>query len=596
MKRINIFKYFIIILFIIISCDEFLDKTPEAEVTEQEVFGTYPSMQGFLDHNYSYLMCYMKTYLAYTMYKGGECFKELYRSESRVLVEGNYWLVLGPNTTDHYWNTAGGYGGGLIPDTDYGIWAGGWKGIRKANITLSKLPLMVDATEEERRLIEGQALFFRAYFHGDIMKSFGGMPYLDTVYSASDEMKLPRLTYQECTDKLVRDLDRAIELLPEDWDLTGPGSQRIGANRGRITKGTALAYKQKYLLYAGSPTMNAYSGNDYTYNIDYCKRAADAGWEMIKLADKGIYRLMPWDEYYKNFHNNNVANQIVYCDETILERIDNRFGTGQSYNFMRRQFLPGYLGGASLWQRTANQKFVDFFEMSDGTRYKEEYDQDDNKRWKNRDPRFYYNFYVDRDKVGNNARSVWKGYFQPGDIEARPANNAQTPYLIKKFVPWNANTFDRAYTNLQCVMPLMRLAQVYLDYAEAVTAAYGPNGSAPGSNLTAVDAINIIRARAGMPPVTSEAEGYDSFMDLVRNERTVELAFEAHYWFDIRRWHVAHLPEYKELITLDFDKDWTYFNRRRWNTKTFDEKHYWLPIYRDQVQLYEGFYQNPGWD
>ncbi len=85
-------------------------------------------------------------------------------------------------------------------------------------------------------------------------------------------------------------------------------------------------------------------------------------------------------------------------------------------------------------------------------------------------------------------------------------------------------------------------------------------------------------------------------MDLVRNERIVELAFEAHYWFDIRRWHVGHLPEYKELVTLDFDKDWTYFNRRTWNTKTFDEKHYWLPIYKDQVQLYEGFYQNPGWE
>ena len=65
----------------------------------------------------------------------------------------------------------------------------------------------------------------------------------------------------------------------------------------------------------------------------------------------------------------------------------------------------------------------------------------------------------------------------------------------------------------------MRLAEVYLDYAEAVTAAYGPTGSVPGSGFTAVDAINVIRARAGMPPVTAAATGYNSFMELVWNER-----------------------------------------------------------------------------
>jgi len=145
----------------------------------------------------------------------------------------------------------------------------------------------------------------------------------------------------------------------------------------------------------------------------------------------------------------------------------------------------------------------------------------------------------------------------------------------------------------------MRLAEVYLDYAEAVTAAYGPDGAAPGATMTAVDAINIVRARAGMPPVTSAATGYANFMDLVRNERNVELCFEGHYWFDIRRWYIAHLPENKAIVDLKFDKAWTpsSFTRVTFMTRIFeDPKYYWLPLPRDMTLLHKEMYQNAGWD
>ncbi len=84
-----------------------------------------------------------------------------------------------------------------------------------------------------------------------------------------------------------------------------------------------------------------------------------------------------------------------------------------------------------------------------------------------------------------------------------------------------------------------------------------PQVQLPEQPLQQWTAINIVRARAGMPPVTAAATGYSSFMDLVRNERNVELCFEGHYWFDIRRWYIAHLPENKPIIDLKFDKAWT---------------------------------------
>ena len=115
--------------------------------------------------------------------------------------------------------------------------------------------------------------------------------------------------------------------------------------------------------------------------------------------------------------------------------------------------------------------------------------------------------------------------------------------------------------------------------------------------MTAVDAVNIVRARVNMPPVKAAATGYASFMDLVRNERDVELCFEGHFFNDIRRWYIAHLPENLPCVDFKFDKNWTTFSRATIKTKVFENpKHYWLPINRDQTLLYPGFYQNPGWN
>src|SRR5690606_7833511 len=118
-----------------------------------------------------------------------------------------------------------------------------------------------NATAEEKNLIAGQSYFFRAFFHWEIIRCFGGMPYIDRVIDPNEDMAMSRLTYQESTDKICEDFDRAAELLPEDWNNTIVGGAFQGANSGRVTKGAALAFKAKALLYAGSPLMNKFSGN-----------------------------------------------------------------------------------------------------------------------------------------------------------------------------------------------------------------------------------------------------------------------------------------------------------------------------------------------
>jgi starch-binding outer membrane protein, SusD/RagB family len=602
MKAIKYVFIALIGMMLFAACEKFLDKTPAASVTNQNVFGTYADFQGFLDPNYSEVRNYIGHYQSTTLDAGGEALNATISwSPAYTCWTGEYVHYFAGADASGYTDgtslfSAASYGYGVTASSGSGIWTGGWRGIRVCNVALQNFKLLSQATPEEQNLIKGQIYFFRAWFHQQIIEAYGGMPYIDTVLAPGSEMKFKRLTYQETVEKIIADYDRALPLLPEDWDETTVGSSKLGANTGRATKGVVLAYKAKALLYAGSPLMNGFSGGDFVYNVEYCKRAAEAGWQMIQLANtmnkantKKYYDLVPFTSYSDNFYKQD--GTVVWTTETIWERMQRASGS-TFYGFVQRQNSFPRLGGK--YGENPNQWFVDKFEMADGSRYIPAlYDNDNAKRWNFRDPRFRKAIIVDRDQHGLDSRSIINLYEGSGTDKS---TIVALPYMIKKFWPAGANVFDGKYTQLVRINPLMRLAEVYLDYAEAVTVAYGANGTAPGASLTAVQAINIVRARAGMPPVTSAATGYGSFLELVQNERTVELCFEGHFFHDIRRWYIAHLPENKQCVDLKFDKNWTNFTRAVIKTKVFENpKHYWLPINRDQTMLYPGFGQNPGW-
>jgi starch-binding outer membrane protein, SusD/RagB family len=109
--------------------------------------------------------------------------------------------------------------------------------------------------------------------------------------------------------------------------------------------------------------------------------------------------------------------------------------------------------------------------------------------------------------------------------------------------------------------------------------------------------VNLVRTRAGMPNVNDKFTGSkENFRERIRNERSVELIFEAKRRDDLRRWHIAHLDKYKDLYGCAFPQDHSYFNNRDYvKSIVFEEKHYWFPFPKSQVTLYEGWKQNPGW-
>jgi hypothetical protein len=321
-------------------------------------------------------------------------------------------------------------------------------------------------------------------------------------------------------------------------------------------------------------------------------RAASAAYEVIKLADIGVYSLVPFEEYNSNFGRND--GTYPWTSETIFEPVSPERGSGQQTARHGRLLTPARFGGNGICE-TPTQNLVDEFEMANGLPIDDPasgYDPMD--PWSNRDPRFRNGILVDRDQwtfKDPDKRQI--EFFKGGQDDN---GNHRSPYLCKKYWPKGVNTYDRNWDQFVYVNPHIRLAEIYLIYAEAVNEVSGPNGTASGAGLTPVQAVNIVRNRAGMPNVNPKFTGNkEAFRMRIWNERSVELFFEGNRWFDIRRWHVAHLDEYKMLYRLDFDKDYSYFNKTHFTTRVFDEKHYWLPIYTYQTQIYSGFSQNPGW-
>lgn len=581
----------LLLLLSTVSCDDYLDQTEYADVSDVNIFSTYDLFTGYIDQCYTLFHDYSSEKKVLTINWGDHMVANKNFDSNYEVHIGDYWALLDRNIYSPFINSEpNNYTG----QNTTGIWIDSWYGIRVANQSIEHLDDLVNASEDEKKFIEGQAYFFRAYFHFEIIKFFGGMPYIDFVIASDQKIEYPRETYHENTEKIIEDFLIAAELLPVDWD--GPGLE--GPNTGRATKGAALAFAAKAALYAGSPLMNGISTGSYTYNKDYMELAAEYAWEVIEIANNGTYELIPFSRYREMFGT--IENKKPFTLETIFMKVPTWQGTTKLFGDHGRKFSPSYItpsykiGGVDP-KVTPTQNMIDCFETINGLPIVEDPSYDPMNPWENRDPRFRQNILVDGDLWVKTEPDAYCRLYVGGATKTIDA--LRTGYLVKKFWPLGANEIDNELTHFTYVSPNMRLAEIYLIYAEAVNEAYGYTGTVPGSSLTAIEAVNILRARPelDMPPVNSRVSSDDDMREIVWNERAVELCFENHRWFDLRRWRVAHLLKYRELYDLLFDEEYTYFNRVLIETIAFEDKHYWVPIPREDTYLYTEFYQNPGW-
>lgn len=600
------------------SCTDYLDKAPESDYAENDPYKNFTNFQGFTEELYNCIPVVSNSEY-HTCFNYGE---DVYwepqetRLQTRNVDNGDFWGW----TSAYYGYPRSGGASGTSNRRDKGdLWTNAWYAIRKANLGIANLNNLVSATEEERNLIEGQLYFFRAWFHFMVMEWWGGMPYIDTVLPTDQTPTLPRLTWQECAEKCVADFDHAAALLPIDWDETTAGKVTLGKNNMRINKIMALAYKGKTLLWAGSPLMNWSSGGAKEYNVELCKRAAEALGEALQLSEStGRYELADFSQYNDIFLLHNSNGTLNGLKEAIFQENLLDYTARWRWN-MINDFRPQSIESSGIkCFPTAN--YVNYFGMQNGypiedmTKADAESGYDPTHPWKNRDPRFYKVIMFDGVKfksTGGASGSVELFTNGRESEEVNPNKGCFTGYMNSKLCPQLMNTVDGYKENNIMILNLMRLADVYLMYAEAAAVGYGsPQGKATTYSLTAKDAINKVRDRAGVAHVLDKFLGSTTdFLSEVRRERAVELAFEGFRFMDLRRWMLLTQSPYTLKTKIEFDRadpDNYNYDAPEENAiknlrevvlfeRQYTDRHYWYPLLRKDVNIYEGFNQNPGW-
>lgn len=589
-----------------ISCKKYLNQAPESILTPEQIFTNFRNYQGFVEELYACLPDMSKPTWNGEWNFGDDVISTT-QANYRLNAEfdnGNYWAWrTGGGGWDNSWLDDSGPNTGGGTNHNKGLWPLSWYGIRKANVGLANLDLLVDATQEEKDVIKGQLLFFRGFFHFQLMSFWGGLPYIDEVLSPSAKLELPRLTYRETALRAAEDFEAAVALLPANWDKATVGQTTSGQNNSRITKTAALGYLGKDLLYAASPMQNEQSTGKAGYDEELCKKAADAFTRALKLSDDGsaFYQLLPFSAYHEVVYTISPNSRVPGFPENIV--MPPCFAAWQSRWSLVNMFVPPVLGGeAAISVPAAN--YVNNYGMANGlpiTDPESGYTTAD--PWTNRDPRFYKHIVKDGDRMiqgSGGADNVRFASLYTGGLLRRESDASRTGYLFRKFVTPGCNNVDNEWNNINIMIPYLRLADIYLMYAEAVLQGYGTPQSSHAGYMTALAAVNKIRARAGVPDVHAKFTGSkQAFMEELIRERAVELSFEGLRWHDLRRWKLAGEKKYREKTAIEFDRgaDGKPLNLREriLITRVFDAKHNWLPLPVNQVNMYPTFGQNPGW-
>lgn len=643
------------------SCTEWLDKDPESIVADDEAFKNYRNFQGYIEEIYSLIPDKEKVNYCTAWNFGDDAVHntEGYAHMDHQVDLGNYrnWY-----TNNQCW----------LNGNNSSLWRNSWYSIRKCNMGIENIKSLV-GTDEERDLLLGQLYFFRAWWHFELMCYFGGLPYIDQAFEASSIPELPRLSFQECADRCAEDFQKAYDLLPLDWDETLAGMQTSGKNDLRINKFMALCYLGKCYLWAGSPLMKEFektknggvaellgassNGKTYDYDEKYCKLAVEALGKALEMVKKGTVRYKLAEYKYSNIydHERDENSETNYSDIFYTHKqswlmpgtceaiFRGAYPGANSFNWnCAKIFGPKAAGLVEhdniIHHPTAN--VIDQYGMANGQPIylvrNGEYVLNPESGWdpehpyKDRDPRFYhdivfdgFHYVINTEPLNAEQKKLEYCQLYTDGAMRSVDNGSSTGYFIQKLVPHQCNVGDKWYEwdhALQGYLPYMRLADIYLMYAEAVAATANSvaalKSSTDNCSLSAVDAINALRDRvnsADLPMEHVQANLMDTrehFIDEVRRERAVELSFEGFRWCDLQRWLLLTEPPYTVKYSHEFERleDDTWFkdhdpkdakignfHKKELITRSFESKHYWFPLPDKDTYLYEGFPQNPGW-
>lgn len=569
--------YFGLLILLLSACNdaEFLDETQTTDLTEKVVFSDSTYTTAFLFGIYADIG--FSTHPA----RFGDGFGTTTGGLDAASDEAEPRAIPAITTDIQF---AAGTVNPVIITAD--AWEIPYKNIRKVNQLLKHLP-EAPLTPHRKALYAAEARFLRAWYYAILLNHYGGVPLIgDTVYTADQTINAVRNTYEECVNYIVSECDAAALALPV---------RPMGRDYGRVGAGACKALKARVMLYAASPLYNGsnFAPEPLTSIVGYpapdaerWKLAADAAQAVIAL---GVYSLHinndpePGLGFYELF----VASDFDAFSGNILEKMEGK-GRGRE----RLWQPPSRDGGGGGYPY---QELVDAFEMKNGKPITDPTSgYDPSNPYANRDPRLTNSILHDQSLLKQKAIGerlpidVYLGTYQ-GEASGQDAVHSGTPtgYYTNKML--HREIAGNYFIDGPQSRPLLRYAEVLLNYAEAKNEYEGPSQEV-------YDAVEAIRERAGLDPYELKLGlTKDQMREVIRHERRIELAFEGHRFFDVRRWMIAEEALGRVMHGMEVLRDGNTVEHRTFNVRTrvFRKAMYFWPIPQKETAKSPELLQNP---
>jgi hypothetical protein len=481
-------------------------------------------------------------------------------------------------------------------------WEHHYRAIRKCNMIITRIesvpkePSLSDTKYKEDKLhYTSEARFLRAYFYWELFLRYGAIPIVTEVLDPNGDLLsnyINRPTVKEyVVDFILKELkecEAGLLTYGEAWD---------SSQAGRIGQPMARALYSRIMLYMASPRFSAESGITWQQAADAAKSFIDdygANFSLFTTTDADGNAL--GIESYTNAllrtaYSGNNKEVIFYRNDVVI-----------NWDAIKNDTPVGEGGNGGL---CPSQNLVDMYDMADGSSPFAQYDltgapvysnnapavnaasgYNDTKPWTNRDPRLAATILYNGVKWGNGNINVVSGQ---RDNPIGNTNATPTGYYVRKYIPETILSAEHSQSAYR-LWTIMRYAEILLNYAEALNEAQGP-----GTEV--YNMLDKIRHRAGISGKIADRSDLTSSKDNMRNfihkERTVELAFEEHRAWDVRRWNVAVEALSRPIYGVNVSADGT-ITRKVAQSRVFENKMYLYPIPEGEVWK-TGIENNPGW-
>ncbi len=623
-------KRIIAILFVVVglvSCD-YLDLVPDNIPTIDNAFTMRSEAEKYLFTCYSYLP------------------KDANIDENPALAGGDeIWDLPDEAIASAMAKLARGNQNIIAPIASY--WKHCYLAIRDCNIFLENIDKVPDLEAYERDQWIAEVKFLKAFYHFILVRNYGPVCLMKenmSIASTVDEVKTYRTPVDDCFAYIVELIDEAKDNLPEK--ITDP------KYLGKITKPIAYSMKAKILAYAASPLFNGnkdqatLKNNDgtqlfnQTYSEEKWAAAAQACKEAIAVCEKANITLFKHESFYQGYRLTDTIQTQISLRLAITKRWNDEIIWGNTQSWLSSIQIKGAPDWAPsptsrVWMDNrydAPLKVAEMFYTEHGIPINEDKTWDYNSRYKtraatlqdqlyiksgyttanlnfNREPRFYAWLGFDG--------GIWYGQGKYNDKRANDLYFLQTKlgqaqggsskfsgpitgYSLKKFIHIENLRSSSSYTAISYPWPLMRLADLYLLYAECLNESEGPTA-------TAMSYVNKVRERAAIPSIEEAWKTYsiypkkyttkDGLREIIQNERLIELSFEANRFWDLRRWKLA-ITEMNKPI-----KGWNvrgmstdaFYKTLLIYSPTFRQRDYFWPISESEMTKNPNLVQNIGW-